>query len=250
VQYRSVSFRYGPDLPLVLEGIDVEIREGERVALVGSSGAGKSTMAALIPRFYDVEKGEVALDGIDVRRLGLQELRSNIGIVPQEPMLFAGTIEENIAYGRDSATESEIEEVARLAHAHEFISAFPDGYRQRVGERGVTLSAGQRQRIAIARVMLRRPAVLILDEASSSLDAESEALVQDALDHLMAGRTTVVIAHRLSTVIRADGILVLDGGSIVDRGTHADLLRRSEVYHRLYRRQFDDALASTRGASP
>jgi len=249
VTYMGVSFRYGPELPLVLNGIHVEIGQGERVALVGSSGAGKSTMASLIPRFYDVEAGEVCLDGVDVRTLGLRELRNQIGLVPQEPMLFAGTVRENLAYGRPDASDSEIREVARLAHAHEFISGFPDGYEQVVGERGVTLSAGQRQRIAIARVMLRKPAVLILDEASSSLDAESEALVQDALDHLMAGRTTVVIAHRLSTVIRADGILVLDGGAIVDRGNHADLLHRSEVYHRLYRRQFDDALASTREAS-
>lgn len=246
VSYRGVSFRYGPDLPLVLDGIDVEIHEGERVALVGSSGAGKSTMASLIPRFYDVEDGDVRLDGVDVRHVGLQSLRSHIGIVPQEPMLFAGTVQENLAYGRPEASDAEIQEMARRAHAHEFISRFPDGYEQMVGERGVTLSAGQRQRIAIARVMLRKPAVLILDEASSSLDAESEALVQDALDHLMAGRTTVVIAHRLSTVIRADSILVLDGGAVVDRGTHAELLKRSEVYHRLYRRQFDDALASTR----
>ena len=246
VMYEGVSFRYGPELPLVLDGIDVEIGQGERVALVGSSGAGKSTMASLIPRFYDVENGEVRLDGVDVRRIGLQELRSHIGIVPQEPMLFAGTIRENLAYGRPGASDLEIREVARMAHAHEFITGFPDGYEQIVGERGVTLSAGQRQRIAIARVMLRKPAVLILDEASSSLDAESEALVQDALDHLMVGRTTIVIAHRLSTVIRADGILVLDGGAIVDRGNHAELLHRSEVYHRLYRRQFDDALASTR----
>jgi subfamily B ATP-binding cassette protein MsbA len=248
VSFRGVSFRYGPALPRVLDGIDVEIGQGERVALVGSSGAGKSTMASLIPRFYDVESGEVCLDGVDVRRLGLQDLRSHIGIVPQEPMLFAGTVRENLAYGRPGATDQEMEDAARSAHAHDFIMGFPDGYEQIVGERGVTLSAGQRQRIAIARVMLRKPAVLILDEASSSLDAESEALVQDALDHLMAGRTTVVIAHRLSTVIRADGILVLDGGSIVDRGTHAELLHRSEVYHRLYRRQFDDALASTQGS--
>ncbi len=246
VSFRDVCFRYGPKLPRVLDGIDVEIGQGERVALVGSSGAGKSTMASLIPRFYEVERGEVSLDGVDVRRLGLQELRGQIGIVPQEPMLFAGTMRENLAYGRRGATDEEMEDAARSAHAHDFIMGFPDGYEQIVGERGVTLSAGQRQRIAIARVMLRKPAVLILDEASSSLDAESEALVQDALDHLMAGRTTVVIAHRLSTVIRADGILVLDGGTIVDRGKHADLLHRSEVYHRLYRRQFDDALASTR----
>lgn len=245
ISYQGVSFRYGPELPLVLKGIDLDIAQGERVALVGSSGAGKSTMAALIPRFYDVSSGSVCLDGVDVRQIGLQDLRSHIGIVPQEPMLFAGSIRENLAYGREGATEPEIWEAARLAHAHQFISDFPDGYEQIVGERGVTLSAGQRQRIAIARVMLRKPKVLILDEASSSLDAESEALVQNALDHLMVGRTTLVIAHRLSTVIRADGILVLDGGAIVDRGSHADLLRRSDVYHRLYRRQFDDALATT-----
>jgi subfamily B ATP-binding cassette protein MsbA len=245
VAYEGVTFRYGPRLPLVLDGIDVRIGQGERVALVGSSGAGKTTMAALIPRFYDVYEGRVTLDGMDVRDLRLQELRGHIGIVPQEPMLFAGTVRENLAYGRPDASDLEIRDAARLAHAHEFVSAFPDGYDQMIGERGVTLSAGQRQRIAIARVMLRKPEVLILDEASSSLDAESEALVQDALDHLMAARTTLVIAHRLSTVIRADGILVLDGGVIVDRGTHGELLERSEVYHRLYRRQFDDALAST-----
>ncbi len=203
-------------------------------------------MAALLPRFYDVESGRVTLDGVDVREVSLRELRGHIGMVPQEPMLFAGTVRENLAYGSLHASQEEIHEAARLAHAHEFISSFPDGYDQIVGERGVTLSAGQRQRIAIARVMLRKPAVLILDEASSSLDAESEALVQDALDHLMEGRTTLVIAHRLSTVVRADRILVLDEGVIVDAGTHGELLDRSDVYHRLYRRQFDDALASTR----
>ena len=246
VGYEGVTFRYGPELPLVLDGIDLTVAPGERVALVGSSGAGKSTMASLIPRFYDVDDGRVTLDGVDVRELALRELRGYIGVVPQEPMLFAGTVRENIAYGRPDASDAEIEEVARHAHAHEFVSSFPDGYEQLIGERGVTLSAGQRQRIAIARVMLERPVVLILDEASSSLDAESEALVQDALDHLMAGRTTLVIAHRLSTVIRADGILVLDGGVIVDRGSHSELLNRSPVYQRLYQRQFDDALASTR----
>jgi subfamily B ATP-binding cassette protein MsbA len=246
VVYRNVCFRYGPDLPLVLDGIEVEIRQGERVALVGSSGAGKSTMASLVPRFYDVDDGAVTLDGQDVRTLDLGDLRRHIGIVPQEPMLFAGTVFENIAYGREGAERDEVERVARMAHAEEFVERFPDGYEQLVGERGVTLSAGQRQRIAIARVMLRKPAVLILDEASSSLDAESESLVQDALDQLMVGRTTLVIAHRLSTVIRADEILVLDGGTIVDRGSHAELVERSPVYQRLYQRQFDDALASTR----
>jgi len=246
VAYEGVTFRYGPGLPLVLAGIDARIEPGERVALVGSSGAGKSTVAALLPRFYDVEGGRVTLDGVDVRHLSLRELRGHIGMVPQEPMLFAGTVRENLVYGDLSASQEEILEAARLAHAHEFISSFPDGYEQVVGERGVTLSAGQRQRIAIARVMLRKPAVLILDEASSSLDAESEALVQDALDHLMEGRTTLVIAHRLSTVVRADRILVLDAGTIVDVGTHGEMLDRSDVYQRLYRRQFDDALASTR----
>jgi subfamily B ATP-binding cassette protein MsbA len=246
IAFEGVTFRYGPALPLVLEGIDVFVAPGDRVALVGTSGAGKSTMASLIPRFYDVDGGRVTLDGVDVRELRLRDLRGHIGVVPQEPMLFAGTVRENLAYGRPDATDSEIEDAARAAHAHGFISSFPDAYDQLIGERGVTLSAGQRQRIAIARVMLERPAVLILDEASSSLDAESESLVQDALDRLMAGRTTVVIAHRLSTVIRADGILVLDGGIIVDRGSHAELLGRSTVYQRLYQRQFDDALASTR----
>jgi subfamily B ATP-binding cassette protein MsbA len=244
IAFHGVTFRYGPELPRVLKGIHAEVGKGERVALVGTSGAGKSTLASLIPRFYEVEEGRVTLDGVDVRELGLQALRNQIGIVPQEPMLFAGTIKENLAYGRPGATDEEMQEAATQAHAHDFIQSFPQGYDQVVGERGVTLSAGQRQRIAIARVMLRKPAVLILDEASSSLDAESESLVQDALDCLMAGRTTVVIAHRLSTVIRADRILVLDEGVIVDRGSHSDLLDRSPVYQRLYQRQFDDALAS------
>lgn len=250
IRYEDVSFSYGPGLPVVLRGIDVEIARGETVALVGSSGVGKSTMASLIPRFFDVTGGRVTLDGVDVRHVQLRELRGHIGLVPQEPMLFAGTVWENIAYGDVGASDAEVEAAARGAHAHEFVTGFPDGYQQVVGERGVTLSAGQRQRIAIARVMLKKPEVLILDEASASLDAESEALVQDALEHLMEGRTTVVIAHRLSTVLRADRILVLDAGVVADRGTHAELLERSEVYQRLYRRQFEDALATTEGGAP
>ena len=237
VRYEGVTFRYEPDLPKVLDGIDLVLDEGATVALVGSSGSGKSTLASLIPRFFDVEEGSVTFDGIDVRDLALDDLRSRVGIVPQEPMLFAGTVRENLVYGNLDASQAEIEEVSRAAHAAEFIETFPDGYDQVVGERGVTLSAGQRQRIAIARVMLERPKLLILDEASSSLDSESEALVQDALERLMRGRTTLVIAHRLSTVIRSDRILVLDQGRIVNEGSHRELLERSEVYDRLYRRQ-------------
>ena len=244
VRYERVWFRYGPDQPWVLEGIDAYIAEGSTVALVGSSGAGKSTLASLLPRFFDVERGRVCVDGVDVRELRLAELRSAIGLVPQEPMLFAGTVRDNLKYGNPDASEDEVIEVARAAHAHGFITGLPRGYDQVIGERGITLSAGQRQRIAIARVMLKRPRLLILDEASSSLDAESERLVQDALERLMSRCTTLVIAHRLSTVIRADCILVLEGGTIEDQGTHAELLERSEVYGRLYRRQFDDALAS------
>ena len=249
VRYEDVWFRYGEDQPWVLAGIDADIEEGSTVALVGSSGAGKSTLASLLPRFFDVQKGRVCVDGIDVREVRLEELRSAVGIVPQEPMLFAGSVRENLLYGNADASEVEMIETARAAHAHEFVSGFPKGYDELVGERGVTLSAGQRQRIAIARVMLKRPRLLILDEASSSLDAESERLVQDALERLMSRCTTLVIAHRLSTVIRADRILVLEGGSIVDRGTHNELLGRSEVYARLYRSQFDDAMASVETVS-
>ncbi len=245
VRFEGVTFRYGQEQPWVLEGIDLEIDEGETVALVGSSGAGKSTLASLVPRFFDVSDGRVGIDGVDVREVTLKELRSAIGVVPQEPMLFASTVLENLLYGNADASSSEIEAALEAAHADMFVRDFPDRLQQAVGERGVTLSAGQRQRIAIARVMLERPNLLILDEASSSLDAESERLVQDALERLMEGRTTLVIAHRLSTVIRADRILVLDGGVIAGEGSHAQLLEGSDVYQRLYRRQFEDALAST-----
>ena len=218
VRYEGVTFRYEPHLPRVLDGIDLVLDEGVTVALVGISGSGKSTLASLIPRFFDVEEGSVTVDGIDVREMALDDLRTRIGIVPQEPMLFGGTVRENLLYGNLEASQAEIEEVSLAAHAADFIETFPDGYDQVVGERGVTLSAGQRQRIAIARVMLERPKLLILDEASSSLDSESEELIQDALERLMGGRTTLVIAHRLSTVIRSDRILVLDESRIVDEG--------------------------------
>jgi subfamily B ATP-binding cassette protein MsbA len=249
VRFEDVHFRYRPDLPWVLRGIDLEIGRGETVALVGSSGVGKSTLAALIPRFFDVDAGSVTVDGVDVRTVSLRELRGAMGIVPQEPMLFAGTVRENLLYGNGDASAAELAEATEAAHADIFIRELPDGLDQEVGERGVTLSAGQRQRLAIARIMLERPRILILDEASSSLDAESERLVQDALERLMEGRTTLVIAHRLSTVIRADRILVLDDGVIVDRGSHAELLGESQVYRRLYQRQFEDALATT-GQTP
>ncbi|HSM05193.1 MAG TPA: ABC transporter transmembrane domain-containing protein [Longimicrobiales bacterium] len=247
VSFDEVRFRYGPDEPVVLDGIDLELAPGETVALVGSSGAGKSTLASLVPRFYDVTEGRVAVDGVDVRKTRLSDLRGRIGVVPQEPMLFAGTVRDNLLYGNPEATEEEIRQAAGDAHAAEFVERLTEGYDQLIGERGVTLSAGQRQRIAIARVFLKRPRILILDEASSSLDAESERLVQEALERLMEGRTTLVIAHRLSTVIHADRIVVLDAGVIEDVGSHGELLARSPVYSRLYRRQFEAALASVDG---
>ena len=239
VRYRQVRFSYGADLPFVLDGVDLDVAPGEHIALVGASGAGKTTLLSLLPRFYDVVEGSVELDGQDVRGYRVADLRGAIGVVPQEPMLFAGTIAENLRYGNLNASDEEMKRAARDAHAHEFIVGFPDGYDQEVGERGVTLSAGQRQRLAIARVMLKRPKVLILDEASASLDSESEALVQDALDRLQRDRTTLVIAHRLSTVLASDRILVLEDGRISAQGTHHELLEGSEVYARLYRRQFD-----------
>jgi subfamily B ATP-binding cassette protein MsbA len=227
----------------VLRGVSIRIAPGETVALVGPSGAGKTTMAALIPRFWDVQEGSISVDGIDLRELRLAELRNAVGLVPQETLLFSGSIRENIGYGRPEASEDEVVAAAKVAHAHEFIQLLPEGYDTRVGERGIKLSGGQRQRVSIARAILKDPTVLILDEATSSLDTESEALIEDALNHLLRGRTTLIIAHRLSTVRRADRLLVLDGGQIVEEGTHAELLARGGLYARLYARQFreDDA---------
>jgi subfamily B ATP-binding cassette protein MsbA len=223
-----------------LRGISFRIEPGETVALVGPSGAGKTTIAALIPRFWDAQQGGISVDGTDVRQLRLAELRDAVGLVPQETLLFSGTVRDNIAYGRPDAPDEEVQAAARTAHAHEFIQLLAEGYDTRVGERGIKLSGGQRQRIALARAILKDPAVLILDEATSSLDAESEALIEDALNHLLRNRTTLIIAHRLSTVRRADRLLVLEGGRIVEQGAHAELIAAGGLYARLYSRQFRD----------
>jgi subfamily B ATP-binding cassette protein MsbA len=239
----NVSFHYNPALPEVLHGVSLRINAGEVVALVGPSGAGKTTIASLLPRFWDVTGGRIALDGIDIRDLSLKELRGAIGIVPQEPTLFSGTIRENIAYagiGDDGSRppEEAIQAAAKAAHAVEFIERLPEGFDTRVGERGVKLSGGQRQRIAIARVFLKDPALVILDEATSSLDSESERLVEKAMEDLLRARSTLIIAHRLSTVLRADRVVVIDRGLIVEEGRHEELLAAEGVYSRLYRGQF------------
>jgi subfamily B ATP-binding cassette protein MsbA len=239
----NVSFHYKPELPEVLHGVSLRIKAGEVVALVGPSGAGKTTIASLLPRFWDVTGGRITLDGIDIRDLALKDLRAAIGIVPQEPTLFSGTIRENIAYagiGEDGSRPSEeaIQAAAKAAHAVEFIERLPDGFDTRVGERGVKLSGGQRQRIAIARVFLKDPALVILDEATSSLDSESERLVEQAMEDLLRARSTLIIAHRLSTVLRADRLVVIDRGLIVEEGRHQELLASEGVYSRLYRGQF------------
>jgi subfamily B ATP-binding cassette protein MsbA len=239
IEIRNVSFQYPGDRPVeILKDISIRVTPGEVIALVGPSGAGKSTLVALIPRFYDVSGGAILIDGKDIRSLKLRDLRGSIGVVPQETTLFGGTIRENIAYGKLEATGEEIEAVARAAHAHEFIEELPDRYGTIVGERGIKLSGGQRQRIAIARALLKDPRILILDEATSSLDSESERLVQEALETLMTGRTTFVIAHRLSTVRKADRIVVLNQGRVIEEGTHPELMTARGLYKQLYEIQF------------
>ena len=239
IQYDEVHFTYPtrPEVP-VLKGVSLEVRPGEKAALVGPSGAGKSTVVQLLMRFYPVGQGQIAVDGQDSAGYDLRRFREQIGIVPQEVLLFGVSIGENIAYGRPGASQADIEEAASRAYALRFIQAFPEGMDTLVGERGVKLSGGQRQRVAIARAVLKDPAILILDEATSSLDAESEALVQQALDELMRDRTTLIIAHRLVTVRKADRIYVLDQGAVIESGTHRDLLRRDEgTYANLVKRQ-------------
>ncbi len=236
VRFEQVEFSYN-EQTTVLHDITFEAPQGKVVALVGPSGAGKTTIANLIPRFFDIQGGHITVDGYDIRHVQVKSLREQIGIVLQEPVLFGASIRENIAYGRLDATQAEIEEVARAANAEEFIVQLPQGYETLVGERGVKLSGGQRQRIAIARALLRNPRILILDEATSSLDNESERLVQEALDRLMHQRTTIVIAHRLTTVQNADKIVVIEKGHIIEQGRHEELLERKGTYYRLYTRK-------------
>jgi ATP-binding cassette subfamily B protein len=238
----DVHFTYPsrPDIP-VLTGVSLKIEPGEVVALVGPSGSGKSTVAALLARFYDPDQGTVRLDGHDLKDLDPKDLRQYIGVVSQEPVLFATSIRENIAYGRTDATLEQIRAAARAANAEAFIDAFPEGFETTVGERGIRLSGGQKQRIAIARALLKDPRILVLDEATSALDSESEHLVQEALDRLMAGRTTLVIAHRLSTVRDATIVAVLDGGRIIESGSHDRLIARDGLYRKLVERQFEPA---------
>jgi ATP-binding cassette subfamily B protein len=240
VTLAGVTFHY-PSRPLQasLREVSIDVRPGETVALVGPSGAGKSTVLQLLLRYYDAEHGTVAIDGVPVRELALAELRARVGIVPQDSVVFSTSALENIRYGKPAASDEEVRAAARSAFAHEFIEALPEGYATILGERGVRLSGGQRQRIAIARAMLKNPPLLLLDEATSALDAESERMVQAALDAAMRGRTTIVVAHRLATVLRADRIVVLDHGRVVDTGTHAQLVERGGLYARLAAMQFE-----------
>jgi subfamily B ATP-binding cassette protein MsbA len=237
IRFESVSFEYIPGRP-VLQDMSFSVRRGEVIALVGPSGAGKTTLVDLIPRFYDPTAGRILVDGADIREIDLKSLRSMMGMVTQEVILFNDTVKSNIAYGARECGNDRIVEAAKAANAHEFIMEMPKGYDTMIGERGTRLSGGQRQRLSIARAILKNPEILIFDEATSALDTESEILVQEAIDRLLEGRTTFVIAHRLSTVQSASRILVIDGGLIREIGTHAELMGSNGVYRRLYDLQF------------
>jgi subfamily B ATP-binding cassette protein MsbA len=253
VRFEDVFFSYqfdGNDSREILRSINLEVRKGEILAIVGSSGAGKSTLVHLLPRFFDVTAGRILIDNCDVRDVTLSSLRSQIGIVTQDTVLFNDTVRNNIAYGQPHVPLKEVQAAARAALAHDFILALPAGYDTVIGERGVRLSGGERQRLAIARALLKNAPVLILDEATSALDSESEALVQSALHNLMSGRTVFVIAHRLSTVRRADRIVVIDNGMISEIGAHEELMSRLGTYRRLYDLQFSDVDAPKIAAEP
>lgn len=237
VEYRNINFAYNSETP-ILQNMSLLVLPGEMIALVGASGAGKTTLVNLLPRFYDPQAGQILIDGIDIQDVTLNTLRRQIGLVPQETILFSGTIAQNIAFGQSYYELKDVQKAAEIANAHQFISEFPEGYQTWVGERGVNLSGGQKQRIAIARAVLLAPRILILDEATSALDSESEGLVQEALERLMRDRTVFIIAHRLATVRRADRILVLEKGRIVESGTHEELLEKGERYAGYYAQQF------------
>ena len=234
VRFEDVSFGYQDTDERVLKNVNLHVKSGEYVALVGTSGVGKTTLCSLIPRFYDVSEGRILLDGQDIRDVKLKDLREHIGIVQQDVYLFAGTIMENIRYGKPDATDEEIVAAAKAANAHEFIMSFEHGYHTDIGQRGVKLSGGQKQRLSIARVFLKNPPILIFDEATSALDNESEKVVQESLEELAKNRTTFVIAHRLSTIRNAERIIVLSGEGVAEEGTHQELLERGGVYAQLY----------------
>jgi subfamily B ATP-binding cassette protein MsbA len=241
VKFEKVSFRYTEEEQNVLNNVSFNIQAGQTIALVGMSGGGKSTIVGLIPRFYDVVEGSIKVDGVDIKEATIHSLRSQIGIVLQDNILFSDSVKSNILMGRPNASDEEVIAAAKAANAHDFIISLPEGYDTKVGERGVKLSGGQKQRVAIARVFLKNPPILILDEATSALDLESESLIQESLDKLAHDRTTIVVAHRLSTITHADQILVIDHGELKEQGTHEQLIEQQGIYHNLFHMQRLDA---------